>query len=108
MAWAADLTVGSFRDWRLSPGVVNCSFKCGELGHLWFGELGNALDDSNQVIGTVNTGDFQYRLLDRFGYFWTSTETDATMLLHLDLALGLLAPCLSNPFPIPFLNRPGF
>ena len=78
MAWAADLTVGSFSDWRLSPGVRNCLFNCGELGHLWYDELGNALNANLQVIGTVNTGDFQNLLLDRFGYLWTSTETDAT------------------------------
>ena len=78
MAWAADLTVGSFSDWRLSPGVFNCVFNCGELGHLWYDELGNALNASQQVIGTVNTGDFQNLPTARPGYLWTSTETDAT------------------------------
>ncbi len=88
MAWAADLTVGSFSDWRLSPGVFNCSYNCGELGHLWYDELGNALNASLQVIGTVNTGDFQNLLLDRFGYLWTSTETDATHAFAYGFGIG--------------------
>ena len=78
MAWAADLTVGSFSDWRLSPGVFNCLFNCGELGHLWYDELGNALNASQQVIGIVNTGDFQNLPTARDGFLWTSTSTDAT------------------------------
>ena len=85
MAWAADLTVGSFSDWRLpvaqnpatcTPLSYNCT--ASELGHLWYSELGNAVDGSFAVIGTVNTGKFQNLLLESFGYLWTDTETDAT------------------------------
>ena len=84
MAWAADLTVGSFSDWRLPVGQAhatcgNFNFNCtaSELGHLWYSELGNAVNAFNQVIGTVNKGDFQ-NFLTNPDSLWTSTEFDAT------------------------------
>lgn len=58
MAWAADRTVGSFSDWRLPVADVTCfaRFNCpaSELGHLWYSELGNAVDGFHQVISTLN------------------------------------------------------
>ena len=94
MAWADALTVGSFSDWRLPVGqlVPSCIFNCTntELGHLWYSELGNAVGSLPffDVIGTVNTGDFQNLLLDRFGYLWTGTEVDATHALEFGFGIG--------------------
>lgn len=90
VAWAADLTVGSFSDWRLPVAQASCQFNCttSELGHLWYSELGNAVNGSNQVIGTVNKGDFQNLLLESFGFLWTGTEFDATHALVFSFGLG--------------------
>ena len=95
MAWAADLTVGSFSDWRLpvaqnpltcTISIYNCT--ASELGHLWYSELGNAVSGSFAVIGTVNTGDFQNLLLESISYLWTGTETDATHAPAFSIGLG--------------------
>lgn len=97
MAWAADLTVGSFSDWRLpvalapatcTVGIFNCT--ASELGHLWYSELGNSVGASPpfSVVGTVNTGDFQNLLFDRFSYFWTGTEVDATVAVEFGFGTG--------------------
>lgn len=84
MAWAADLTVGSFSDWRLPVGqapatcvfaTINCTAS----------ELGNALDGSFQVIGTISMGYFQSLPLN---YSWTSTEFDATHAYAFDFRSG--------------------
>lgn len=97
MAWAADLTVGSFSDWRLpvalapatcTVGIFNCT--ASELGHLWYSELGNSVGASPpfSVVGTVNTGDFQNLLFDRFSHFWTGTEVDATVAVEFGFGTG--------------------
>ena len=46
MKWAASLTVGGYRDWRLptTPGTVYGYTKEGEMGRLYFDTLGNDED----------------------------------------------------------------
>ncbi len=103
MAWAADLTVGSFSDWRLPVGQAqatcgNFNFNCtaSELGLLWYSELGNAVNASNQVIGTVNKGDFQ-NFLTNPDYLWTSTEFDATHVFIFSINRGSQDIALKEP-----------
>ncbi|WP_157979149.1 PEP-CTERM sorting domain-containing protein [Rhodoferax ferrireducens] len=84
-AWANDYSIGAFSDWRLptvtqpdatcsqifdaggSIGVIGSGYNCsgGEMGHLWYTELGNsagALTSIGNFLGV------------QFNYYWTNTD----------------------------------
>lgn len=107
VAWAANFSFGGYSDWRLPTADISCSNSdctSGEIGHLYFVELGN-------VGGTspVNTGGFQNVL----GRYWSGTHLTSADAYVFFFAL---APFLSgqqadaNKFNNPsfaFAVRPG-
>ena len=66
--WANTLVVGGIGGWRL-PTAYGCICNtCGDMGHLWYAELGNGVPYGSPM---TNTGDFQN--LHAYNY-WTGTE----------------------------------
>jgi Protein of unknown function (DUF1566) len=69
--WVANLEYGGFNDWRLptTPGTGIGELNEGEMGHLYYSELGNPAGGPFS-----NTGPFIN--IER-GYYWTGTETSS-------------------------------
>ena len=82
--WAENQTFGGYTDWRLPTSEACAGFNCtgGELGHLWYVELGNLAGDS-----TPNTGGFGNMQL--YAY-WSGTTygPDPSQAWHLNIDLG--------------------
>jgi hypothetical protein len=68
MKWAAGLTVGGYRDWRLpsTPGTVYGYTNEGEMGRLYFDTLGNGQDGPLANKGALPD-------IQPYDY-WSSTE----------------------------------
>jgi hypothetical protein len=94
VAWAAGLSVGGFKDWRLfnaDPDDTNCSvnftpgggfsqqyygYNCtgNELGHLFYNEFGLTQDESvASLVGGTNTNFNLFTNVQSFVY-WSGTE----------------------------------
>jgi len=81
MKWAASLKYGGFRDWRLPTGDINCQIlqpcTTGELGHLFYNELGGI-----HGISIYSSSDPDLALFSNIEsnlspfiiYYWTSTQ----------------------------------
>lgn len=67
--WVANLEYNGFDDWRLptTPGTGSGYLNEGEMGHLYYSELGNPAGGPFSNIGPFI--DIQ------LGYYWTGTET---------------------------------
>lgn len=69
-SWAESYALGGYTDWRLPTnkpcGGYNCT--ASEMGHLWYGELGN------KAGALTNTGDFQNV---QYYFYWSGTEFDS-------------------------------
>lgn len=83
--WANNLTTGGFTDWRLPTADPTCSLfvsPCtgGEMGHLFFTELGNVGTFAGCVLGVdcglVNTGPFTNLQSDDY---WLETNAGGTV-----------------------------
>lgn len=89
--WASALTVDFggtiFNDWRLTASDTCTGYNCtgGELGHLFYTELGNVAPPAVN-FGLVNRGDFQNLFPDAF--YWTGTEFDINQAWAFSLAFG--------------------
>ena len=92
-AWAASLTVGGFNDWRLPsvPFKSNGGFCIGalctdsEMGHLYFGELGGAVN-----VPALTSGDPDLALFTNIqsADYWTSTSGASPFALQFSMRTG--------------------
>lgn len=73
-AWASDLSFGGFSDWRLPTAEPNCSYQwdCdyGEIGHLFFQELGGLRGQSIYAINNLPNLSLFKNIQDYV--YWTS------------------------------------
>ena len=81
--WAQGLAVGGVTGWRLptTPGSNTGFVNEGELGHLFYNELGNSQG------GLINKGPFKNLNAEYLG-FYTSTSHDGGNYYYFDLGSG--------------------
>lgn len=83
MTWATNLTYYdsvrnvTYNDWRLptTPGTISGYTNQGEMGHLYYNELGNSIGALTNTVPFQNLVHLQQANGTTWNFYWTGTES---------------------------------